>query len=107
MDTGLILEEMIPPDTGILFQYINYLTQRERIDEAGQVWATQQRKFQTGADTLLLVVRVVRPHSRKLDNQTSGTRPGSTGSALPAWNSPWLGPEHLDAEYPRQDQDDG
>lgn len=38
-DADLILEEMIPPQMDILFQYLDYLTQKQRIEEAEQTWA--------------------------------------------------------------------
>ena len=39
VDAGLILQEMIPPDTGILLAYLHYLGETHRLDEAGPVWA--------------------------------------------------------------------
>jgi len=36
-------------------------------------WSSVQFEFKTKADTRLLVVRVARPASEKLDNQISGT----------------------------------
>jgi hypothetical protein len=36
-------------------------------------WSEQVREFTTGADTHLLLVRIVRPASNKLDNQIGGT----------------------------------
>jgi hypothetical protein len=36
-------------------------------------WSWQQLEFETNADTRLLIVRVARPPSNKLDNQISGT----------------------------------
>jgi hypothetical protein len=36
-------------------------------------WFSQQLEFETNADTRLLIVRVARPPSNKLDNQISGT----------------------------------
>lgn len=38
-DPALILEKMVPADAGIYFQYLNYLVQTDRLDEAGRVWA--------------------------------------------------------------------
>lgn len=38
-DASLILAEMIPPNGEILFQYLSYLIEKQRIDEAAQVWA--------------------------------------------------------------------
>ncbi len=36
-------------------------------------WSPQQLEFKTGPKTRLLVIRVVRPASRKFDNQIAGT----------------------------------
>ncbi len=36
-------------------------------------WLPQQLEFQTGSKTHLLVIRVVRPRSRKFENQIAGT----------------------------------
>lgn len=38
LESRLILDEMIPADTEILFAYLNYLAETQRLDEAGQVW---------------------------------------------------------------------
>jgi len=38
-DANLILAEMIPARIDILFEYLNYLAETQRIDEAGKVWA--------------------------------------------------------------------
>lgn len=35
----LILAEMIPPQPDILFPYLNYLIEKQRIDQADEVWA--------------------------------------------------------------------
>jgi len=37
-DANLILAEMIPTRTDIMFEYLNYLADAQRIDEAGKVW---------------------------------------------------------------------
>jgi hypothetical protein len=36
-------------------------------------WSSQQLEFKTKSDTHLLIVRVARPPSEKLDNQIGGT----------------------------------
>jgi tetratricopeptide (TPR) repeat protein len=38
-DANLILAEMIPARTDIMFEYLNYLAETQRIDEAGKAWA--------------------------------------------------------------------
>ncbi len=38
-DAELILEEMIPPNTDIFFQYLYYLLEKQRIDQAVSAWA--------------------------------------------------------------------
>jgi len=38
-DSDLVLEEMIPPEKEVMFQYIAYLIATERLDEAGTVWS--------------------------------------------------------------------
>lgn len=38
-DADLILAEMIPAQTEILLQYLHYLTEKQRMDEAGKVWS--------------------------------------------------------------------
>lgn len=38
-DPKLILDKMIPPNADIYFQYINYLIQKQHLDEAGEAWA--------------------------------------------------------------------
>lgn len=37
-DNRLILDEMLPPHTDVFFQYISFLIERKRIDEAEQTW---------------------------------------------------------------------
>jgi tetratricopeptide (TPR) repeat protein len=38
-DADLILAEMIPPDSGIYFAYLNYLVETQRTDAAEKAWA--------------------------------------------------------------------
>lgn len=38
-EPALILDEMIPPQTDILLQYLNYLAQAQRLDAARETWA--------------------------------------------------------------------
>jgi hypothetical protein len=38
-NANTILEEMIPPDTGIIFDYLNYLVDTGRMSEAVQAWS--------------------------------------------------------------------
>lgn len=38
-DAALILERLIPPDSGIGFEYLNYLVETGRLEAAGQAWA--------------------------------------------------------------------
>lgn len=37
-NAGLILRELIPPDKGVLFDYLDYLARAGRLDAAAQVW---------------------------------------------------------------------
>ena len=76
--SGAIRVKGITTDSGPRFQLFDafdmgklFLSTENTMGTSG--WSSQQFEFKTKADTRLLVVRVARPASEKLDNQVSGT----------------------------------
>ena len=76
--SGAIRVKGITTDSGPRFQVFDafdmgklFLSTENTVGTSG--WSSVQFEFKTKADTRLLVVRVARPASEKLDNQISGT----------------------------------
>jgi len=76
--SGAMRVSGITTDSGPRFQVFDafdmqklFLSTENMVGTSG--WSSQQLEFKTKADTRLLMVRVARPPSEKLDNQISGT----------------------------------
>ena len=76
--SGAIRVQGIATDSGPRFQLfdafdLGSLSESTENMVGTSGWSWQQLEFETNADTRLLIVRVARPPSNKLDNQISGT----------------------------------
>jgi Tfp pilus assembly protein PilF len=76
--SGYLRTNGITTDSGPRFQIFDafdmgklFLSTENVVGTSG--WSPERVEFKTGADTHLLIVRVARPASTKLDNQISGT----------------------------------
>jgi hypothetical protein len=76
--SGSLRASGITTDSGLRFQLFDALDMSKMFLSTENVvgttgWRGQQLEFKTGADTHLLIVRIARPASSKLDNQIRGT----------------------------------
>src|SRR6267378_2362064 len=76
--SGTLQMKGISTDSGPRFQVFDafdmgklFVSTENTVGTSG--WSSQHLEFKTKADTRLLIVRVARPPSQKLDNQISGT----------------------------------
>ena len=76
--SGTLRMKGISTDSGPRFQVFDafdmgklFVSTENTVGTSG--WSSQHLEFKTKADTRLLIVRVARPPSQKLDNQISGT----------------------------------
>ena len=76
--SGALQMKGISTDSGPRFQVFDafdmgklFVSTENTVGTSG--WSSQHLEFKTKADTRLLIVRVARPPSQKLDNQISGT----------------------------------
>jgi tetratricopeptide (TPR) repeat protein len=76
--SGTLQMKGISTDSGPRFQVFDafdmrklFVSTENTVGTSG--WSSQHLEFKTSADTRLLIVRVARPPSQKLDNQISGT----------------------------------